>query len=197
VRKRWQLLRVDDYGNEVPGKWRDEIGYFINSVLWPTLDANQVNTLVKEYESIVCLIDTNIAAAQAQQQHQTAYSDEITPAEFETHCASALSRNGWFAHVVGQPGDQGADVIAEREGIRVVIQCKRYTVAVGNGAVQEAFAAKAYQQATHAAVVSNASFTKAARDLASTTGVLLLHPTDLDRLWSIVKSKEADAAGTA
>src|SRR5437763_6221952 len=50
MRKRWQLLRVDDYGNAIPGKWLEEIRYFIHSNLWPTLDAKQIDTLLKEYE---------------------------------------------------------------------------------------------------------------------------------------------------
>jgi restriction system protein len=127
-----------------------------------------------------------VYALQQRNQEQTQYSDSISSAEFEGHCALALNRNGWQAPVVGKSGDQGADVIAEREDLRVVIQCKKYSAPVGNAAVQEVFAAKAFQQATHAAVVSNAAFTKAAHELAATTGVMLLHVSELDRLWTIV-----------
>ena len=72
-------------------------------------------------------------------------------------------------------GDQGADIVAEQAGIRLVVQCKRYGRPVGNGAVQEIAAAMRYWSADRAAVVSNAGFTPAARKLAAATGVLLLH----------------------
>ena len=57
----------------------------------------------------------------------------------------------------------------------------RYAKAVGNRAVQEAFAAKSFVGAQFAAVVTNASYTTSARQLAASTGVLLLHFTDLAR----------------
>jgi restriction system protein len=70
------------------------------------------------------------------------------------------------------------DIIAERDGKRIVVQCKFYSKPVGNKAVQEA-AARLHERAV-AIVVSNAAYTKAARQLAGTTGVILLHHDDLD-----------------
>jgi restriction system protein len=71
------------------------------------------------------------------------------------------------------------DIIAERDGKRIVVQCKFYSKPVGNKAVQEA-AARLHGRADKAIVVSNAAYTKAARQLAGTTGVILLHHDDLD-----------------
>ena len=72
--------------------------------------------------------------------------------------------------------------MAERDGIRLVVQCKRYGKPVGNAAVQEVAAAARYWDADRAAVVSNAGFTAAARKLAGATNVLLLHHDDLSDL---------------
>ena len=69
------------------------------------------------------------------------------------------------------------------DGLVVVLQCKLYSKPVGNAAVQEA--GMAFHKASHAAVVSNAAFTRQARELASASGVVLLHHeqlTDLDQL---------------
>jgi restriction system protein len=79
-----------------------------------------------------------------------------------------------------------ADVIAEKVGIRLIIQCKLYNSSVGNKAVQEAYAAKTYYQATIAAVVTNSSFTPSAQALANTTGVLLLHHSQLNSLENLI-----------
>ena len=62
----------------------------------------------------------------------------------------------------------------------MVVQCKLYSQPVGNKAVQEAFAAKNFQGCDVAVVVSNASYTQSARQIASTTGVLLLHHDELE-----------------
>ncbi len=109
------------------------------------------------------------------------WRDDMDPIEFERHCAEAMRLAGWSAETTKGSGDQGVDVVAERAGIRVVLQCKRYNTSVGNKAVQEAFAAKTFARAQHAAVVTNSQFTPAARALAASTGVLLLHFTDLAR----------------
>jgi restriction system protein len=78
-------------------------------------------------------------------------------------------------------GDQGVDVVANLAGLKVVLQCKKYSQPVGNAAVQEVIAGKAFEQAHAAAVVTNATFTPSAKQLATTTGVHLLHYSELSQ----------------
>ncbi len=63
--------------------------------------------------------------------------------------------------------------------MKAVFQCKKYAQPVGNGAVQEIAAGKQHEQADIAAVVSNATYTPSAKQLAGTTGVYLLHYSEL------------------
>lgn len=99
--------------------------------------------------------------------------------EFELHCLRLFLRQGWDAVVTKGSGDQGADIIARKAGKTVVVQCKHYGSSVGNAAVQEVYAAKAHVRVDIACVVSNAQFTAGARQLAATTGVLLLNESAL------------------
>ena len=64
--------------------------------------------------------------------------ESLTGAEFETYLAKVLREHG-FEDVGGTPptGDQGADLIARRDGHAIVMQAKRYRGFVGNRAVQE------------------------------------------------------------
>lgn len=114
----------------------------------------------------------------------------LTPWQFELACADALNAAGWQARVTSASGDQGIDVLAKRQGVTVVIQCKLYSKPVGNKAVQEAIAGKTYAGADHAAVVSNASYTASAVRLAQVAKVHLLGPGDLERLHRILKLPE-------
>lgn len=107
------------------------------------------------------------------------WRDDIDPIEFERRCAESLRLAGWSARTTKGSGDQGVDVLAERGGIRIAIQCKRYGRTVGNKAVQEALSGKAFYDAQHGIVVSNAEFSAAARQLAAKTGIALMHFTDL------------------
>ena len=90
-----------------------------------------------------------------------------------------MQLSGWTAQTTKSTGDQGADVVASKRGTKVILQCKLYSNTVGNKAVQEVFAAKTHLSANFAAVVSNRSYTRSAKELAITTGVLLLDYSQL------------------
>lgn len=114
------------------------------------------------------------------------WSPAMSPVAYERYCAEVLRYAGWQAHTTSTTGDQGIDVLANKQGVRVVIQCKLYSNPVGNSAVQQALAGRAFVNAHLAVVVSNAAYTRSARVLAQRTGVHLLHHRDLahaDRLF--------------
>jgi len=106
--------------------------------------------------------------------------------EFEAYVALVLEDNG-FKHVelTKGSGDQGADILAERNGKSYAIQCKNYAGAVGNFAVQEAFAGAQHYGCEVAAVICPGTFTRGARELAATTGVLLWDEKKLSRMMKI------------
>ena len=85
-----------------------------------------------------------------------------------------------------RPRPRGVDVVAERDGVRVVVQCKLYARPVGNKSVQEAAAARAHERADHGVVVTNNGYTAAAEQLASTNGIVLLHYSDLRNLHRLL-----------
>jgi HJR/Mrr/RecB family endonuclease len=60
---------------------------------------------------------------------------------------------------------------------------------VGNKAVQEVAAARIHEQDDYAAVVTNSRYTSAARQLAATNGVLLLHHSDLRDIDELLESQ--------
>lgn len=105
---------------------------------------------------------------------------------FERWVAEALVGFGWEAEVTTGSGDQGIDVVALKQGKKIGIQCKLYSHPIGNKAIQEAHAGKIYYNADAAAVLTNASFTRNAKDLAMVTGVLLLSHHDIPHLYEKV-----------
>ncbi|WP_435230652.1 restriction endonuclease [Pseudopelagicola sp. nBUS_20] len=102
--------------------------------------------------------------------------------DFEHWCADVLISSGWEATVSQASGDQGVDILATRGSIILAVQCKRYGSPVGNKAVQEAFAGKQHVNATHACVIATSGFTKSAKELATSTSVLLVAPEDIPLL---------------
>ena len=100
--------------------------------------------------------------------------------EFEKKLIEEISEAYPAAQIDPTPttGDQGADVILLVEGIKIVIQAKKYTGVVGNAAVQEVFAAKEYYEADYAMVVTNSRYTQSASTLAGKIGVELTTAQD-------------------
>lgn len=179
--KRAQLLAVDDYGIRDDSAWVKHRSYFIERVLpHKTGSAVEAGWASKLEDWIEGAID---AAERNDRNDRPVHGIvSLSGIEYERYCADRLRRSGWDVAVTKASGDQGVDLIARLKSFKAVVQCKRYAGSVGNAAVQEVLAAKAFEDGTHAVVVSNAPFTAAARALANKTGVLLLSHLQLDEL---------------
>lgn len=190
-RNRMRIVRQDGFGKELLDKWYDKIDYFIKEYIRPALTAKQQPIMDAARQEIRQIIDSATKSWIQRNPLCASFSDSMTGEGFEEFCAEQLRMNGWTAHLTRASGDQGVDVIAEKRGVRVVLQCKKYSGTVGNNAVQEIVAGKAYERAHHCAVVSNSRYTPAAEQLAAANGVLLLHYSDLSRLGRLLGLEEA------
>lgn len=194
ARQRIRLLRVDAYGIAETSKWDAEIQRFIDKVIFPELFAKDFAAGKRMLDPILRnIVEENSRSRAIAIEADLSFAKDMTPQDFERWCTKIISSNGWKATTTKATGDQGADVIAEKEGTRLVLQCKLYNTPVGNKAVQEAFAAQHHYRAKASAVVTNATFTASAISLAATTGVLLLHYSDLGRLNLLVTTAKTDA----
>ncbi len=118
-------------------------------------------------------------------------TSHMSPYDFEKECARILNLKGFSARATKGSGDQGVDVLAEKNNIKIAIQCKQYSKPVGNKAVQEVIAGKNFYNTEYAAVVSNASFTPSARKLAAKCGVILLDIRTLNNLEEYLNKEES------
>lgn len=146
------------------------------------VECGVVNTCAAAGGTVRCegaVSDTDISEADGMEGH-----------EFESYCADLLRKNG-FVNVSVTPGsgDQGVDVIAEKEGVRYAVQCKCYSSALGNTPVQEVCAGKSMYNCHVGVVMTNNYFTAGAKQLAEKNGILLW---DRDKLQQMIDS----AAGT-
>lgn len=106
--------------------------------------------------------------------------------QFEHWCAALLQKIGFVNVEVTQgSGDQGVDVLAEKDGIKYAIQCKCYSSDLGNKPIQEVNTGKAIYRCQIGAVITNRHFTQGGKEAAMATGVLLW-----DRDWIQEKLKE-------
>lgn len=95
--------------------------------------------------------------------------DRMTGKEFERFLARLFKKSGYRTTHVGAGGrDFGADLIVEKNKIRIAVQAKNYDRArVGNDAVQQVVAGASFYDCEAALVVTNSMFTKAAKEQAA------------------------------
>jgi restriction system protein len=185
VLKRARGFTRDDYGRLVDSGWSKEIAYFHDHVIPETLRTDH------GLSDVTDIIEQEIRKLPESTVEQWTMASITASAiatgeDFEHFVSDQLEASGWNVRHTARSGDQGADLVAEKSGLSVAVQCKLYAQPVGNKAVQEALAAQRYYATDHAAVVSNAAFTKSAVQLARSADVLLLHASDLDALDGLV-----------
>ena len=96
------------------------------------------------------------------------YLESMSGIEFESYCASLLAGLGYSnIRKTKTTGDQGVDLIAEKNNIKYAIQCKRYNSPIGNSAIQEVYAGACFYNCNASIVMTNSIFTNSAIELAN------------------------------
>lgn len=109
--------------------------------------------------------------------------DAMEGHEFEHFIAALLHKLGYQnVEVTRGSGDQGVDVLAEKEGVRYAVQCKCYSSDLGNTPVQEVNTGRVIYHCHVGVVVTNRCFTQGAKEAAKATGVLLWDRSKLQEL---------------
>jgi Predicted endonuclease distantly related to archaeal Holliday junction resolvase and Mrr-like restriction enzymes len=99
--------------------------------------------------------------------------------EFEYFISTLFTKMGYSTKVTKGSGDQGIDVIAEKNLIKIGIQAKCYSNSITNKAVQEVVAGVKHYNLNKAIVVTNNYFTDSAMELANSNDVILWDRTIL------------------
>ena len=100
--------------------------------------------------------------------------DLMNGSAFEVFCGELLQSNGFTdVDLIAKSGDQGVDIVAEKDSVRYAFQCKRYDSDLGNSPIQEVYAGKEMYGCHVGVVMTNRHFTNGAKALAEKTHVLL------------------------
>lgn len=119
--------------------------------------------------------------------------DTMEGLEFERYLAYLFQELGYRVTVTKGSGDQGADLLLEKDGMRTVVQAKRYNNKVSNHAVQQVIAGREFYNAQTAIVVTNNDFTNSAKQLAQKTRVDLWDRNKLGKMILMISSARDEA----
>jgi restriction endonuclease Mrr len=96
--------------------------------------------------------------------------------EFEQFVERLLTRTGYSELRLTPVNDQGGDLVGNSpNGVRTVVQAKRWKNSLGNGVVQELLGAMLHYDCQAGLIVTNSTFTVAARELAAKDPRITLH----------------------
>ncbi|MFZ4705271.1 MAG: restriction endonuclease [Bacteroidales bacterium] len=109
-------------------------------------------------------------------------TDFMNGYQFENFVALLFNHYGYKTTITPSSGDQGIDVIAEKDSERVGIQAKCYSNAVTNSAIQEVSAGIVHYNCSKGIVVTNNNFTKSAIALAESNKIILWNRQKLDEI---------------
>lgn len=182
VSKRWCYFygdflasTVNEYGDKSPDK-----AIYLLQLLKEEEKLSKLEneyTLKKALEKIVVdrkHIELSKALSLEQNKINIHNIDFMDPLDFEKFIMELYKEKGYSAKLTSINGDQGCDVILDKFGERTVVQVKRYNNLVGNKAVQEIVAAKAFYDASKAMVITNNYFTSSAQQLGKANNVELV-----------------------
>lgn len=162
----------------------------INKLKETGLSKSDINKMVAAFKY-------SLFSSQKDVQESSNYSiidiDSMNGYQFELFLRSMFAEMGYDVKHTPLSGDQGADLVIEKAGARIVVQAKNQISKVGNKAIQEAVAAIKYYNANRAMVITNNEFTQSAIELAHHNNVDLIDRLKLQHLIEILRiSKNSD-----
>jgi HJR/Mrr/RecB family endonuclease len=105
--------------------------------------------------------------------------DSMSGKVFEEFLLEHFKHLGYTGYLTANTKNYGADLALQKDGMKVVVQAKRWKNNVGIDAIQQILGAIKYYDASKGLVVTNSSFAKSAYDLANSNGIELWDRTKL------------------
>jgi restriction system protein len=190
IERRRQLVRPNNYGFVDESAWDKERYSFASGVISSSGSVSEgalgfaLNKLIATEIVNICISDYSNAIVDVSA--DMAVSNHHKGIEYESECKTLLEVSGWEVFTTSVSGDKGADLITQKNSLRIAIQCKNWSSPAGTSAVQEVAAAKTYYEADIALLMMEVGLTTQAQDLADKLGVIAVHKTDIPSLEFIL-----------
>lgn len=183
----YYLFILFEYREKIKG---EDLLYYIWK-LWgievEVKDKKKKEDLIKEKERF---LNCDFTKERNIENDKLYYENIIEGIEFEDYLKNIFEKLGYKVEGTKTTGDQGADLILMKEGIKTVVQAKYYSQPVGNKAVQEVVSAIKYYNANCGMVVTNNYYTKSAIELAEANEIKLIDKDILEEMRQSLFNKQ-------
>lgn len=104
---------------------------------------------------------------------------DLSPKEFENEVALWFGRQGYIAKTTTYVSDGGVDVVLEKQGEKIYVQCKHYNSPVGVAVLRELFGVVKSDNVSAGILVCLVNPTKGAQDFAQNNGIRVITAKEL------------------
>jgi len=133
----------------------------------------------EESESFIQLQSVSRQVA-TQQRFLNKPLDSLSGQEFEVLVGKLFQSDGWQVRQTPKGADSGVDLVAKKDSVSVVVQCKRWKGRIGEPVIRDVLGAMIHAKADEAYVVTTNYFTRSARLFASGKKIHLISHVKLD-----------------
>ena len=146
-----------------------------------------------------CRKDTKAEAIKAaereyelQQERETReHWQQLSGAEFEAELAVLFRKLGYQAEVTQTTGDEGIDILLEKGGKKVIVQCKRYSKPVGVSVARELYGTLMASDASEGILACTGGVTSGVVDFISDKPLRVMDLPDIIELSKTVEYDDA------
>ncbi len=108
--------------------------------------------------------------------------DDMTEIEFQELLIPLFRRQGYSVNQTKANEKNKADLILRKRGVKAVVYAKRQNAMINKQTIQKALTTKPHYQATQVIVITNSTFTNAAKQLAHANKINLIDRDSLDAM---------------
>lgn len=105
--------------------------------------------------------------------------NKMTGHAFEQAVANLFRNIGFTAEVSNRGGDGGIDIILQKEGRKIAVQCKRYKSSVGPHVIRDLWGTMNYLGFDEGCIVTTTGFTKGVTSFANEKNIFLIDLNDI------------------
>lgn len=120
---------------------------------------------------------------------QENYWKSLTGNDFEKELSVVYKDLGYKVSLTPQTGDKGVDINLEKEGKRIIVQCKAHKQPVGVAPVRELFGSLHHFKSDEAILASVSGFTSDARAFAKNKPIILISVEDIIKMQHSIKGR--------
>lgn len=142
-------------------------------------EKGQREKIAAEKREHLQLLQKLAAEAKERERTQIEYWRQLSGLQFETELGQLFHRLGYKVLKTPPTGDGGVDLILHKDGLKTVIQCKRYKTKVAIGVAREMAASMHDFQAQHAIIACVNGVTRPVREYAAKRQIRILDARDI------------------